>query len=220
MSLFQKVRAVTLGGIHDLLDKAIDMNSTSVVRQYVRDLESALNNLTTEVAVQNGTLRTMAREKAELDAKIENQKVTVTQLLKSVDPTAAQLARDKAKLILTEQTQSATIANQIATQTKTNNDLYATVQRMQAKHDEMVIRVRELERIDRDSKAKENAASAVKQAGSIFNSADTSSVDDLQERMLRRNDVANAKFDQAMGSVASEPETNSSEVDELLASLK
>jgi uncharacterized iron-regulated protein len=83
----------------------------------------------------------------------------------------------------------------------------------------MVSRVRELERIDRDSKAKESATEALNAAGSLTGSVDAQSVDDLEERMRRRNDVASAKFEQSMAAVP-EDNTNSEAVDALLASLK
>jgi len=220
MSLFEKLRIVTLGNLHDLLDKTIDLNSPSALRQYVRDLEEATNKLNTEAAVQTGQLRTMTREHDDLVSKIEQQKAVVAQLLKSTEPNAAELARGKAQLILTEQKQVDSLSQNLVTQKKTADDLAGAVIRLQNKHNEMVARVRELERIDRDSKAKEQAAHAIQNAGSILGTADTNSVDDLQERMLRRNDVANASFDQAMSSVQAEPETNSGDVDALLASLK
>jgi phage shock protein A len=220
MSIFAKARLVVLGSANDLLDKVIDLNSPSAVRQQVRDLEDAINKLATDVAVQDGALRTMTREKVELSSKIDTQKATVAQLLKSTDSNAAALARDKAQLILTEQSQLTSLTDQITTQTTTVATMKTTVQRLQAKHDQLVVRVHELERLDRDSKSKEQAASAIKSAGAMLGSVDTGSIDNLTARMQARNDVASAKFDSAVGTLTPEPETNSADVDALLASLK
>jgi hypothetical protein len=97
--------------------------------------------------------------------------------------------------------------------------LTLAVTRLNAKHDQMVSRVRELERIDRDSKAKESTASALNAAGSILGGVGSQSVDDLEDRMRRRNDVASAKFDQSMATIP-EDTSNKEEVDAMLASLK
>ena len=220
MSIFEKARLLTLGSVNDLLDKVIDLNSPSAVRQQVRDIETALGKLQNDAAIQDGTLRTMKREKSELDSKIETQKATVKQLLASPDPNGAVLARDKAQLILTEQSQSSSLASQIDTQSQTVTTMQTTVQRLAARHDQLVARVHQLESLDRDTKAKELAASAIKSVNGVLGSADTGSIDNLTQRMQARNDIASSKFDAAVGSLTPERESNSAEVDSLLASLK
>lgn len=216
--IFSKLRVVTLGGIHDLLDKAIDLNSPSALRQYVRDLETAIGQLNAEAAGQTGQLRTMNRERGDLDSKIQTLKVEITHLL-TADP-ASTVARSKGALVLQYQTQLTGYDTSITNQTKVVTDLNTAVQNLNAKHDLMVARVRELERIDRDTRAKSTASAAITQAGSILGGVGTQSIDDLQDRMLRKNDAANATFDQSMASMTPEPETNSADVDALLASLK
>lgn len=214
MSLFQKLRTLTLGTAHDLLDKAIDLNSPTMIRQYVRDLEDAIGKLQSETAVQQGQLTTMKREKTQLEFQISSGKDTVKNYL-AQDPNSAK-ARAQAAVILNEQKQLDTI--NLDTQTKVVEELTNTVTALQGKHDLMVARVRELERLDRDTKTKESAAKAITNAGSILNTVGSKSVDDLQDRMQRRNDVANAKFDSSMGNIKSDD--NTEEVDALLASLK
>ena len=66
----QKLRIVTLGAAHDLLDREIDMNSPSALRQYVRDLEDAIGKMNSELAVQEGGVRTLNREYGDLGHKI------------------------------------------------------------------------------------------------------------------------------------------------------
>lgn len=212
---FQKLRAVTLGAAHDLLDKAIDMNSPSMLRQYVRDLEDAIGKMNSEAAVQIGQVRTLKREQGDLQAKVDAD----TAFVKTILTSNPELAKSKAVLIVQNNKHLEQIALDLENQQKMADDLTLSVSKLQAKHDLMVSRVRELERIDRDSKAKESAASALSAAGSLVGSIDSQSIDDLEGRMRRRNDVAGAKFDQAMSSVP-EDSTNSDEADALLASLK
>jgi len=217
--IFDKARVLTLGSVNDLLDAAIDRNSPSVVRQRVRDLEGAIENLSNNNVINIGNLRRLVREKAELDAKIATDLVTITHLQASTDPNAPLIARTKAGLVLTEKTQTATLASQIESQTKTNSDFALTLSNLEAQHDQMVARVHELESIDRDTKAKEQAAHAISAAGVALSATNNTSIDATRAKMLGRNDVANAKFDAAVGSLPS-TESSSDDIDALLASLK
>jgi len=220
MGLFSKVRTIALGNAHDILDRVIDANSPSALRQYVRDLETAIAELQTEAASQDAYLRTMTREESDLDSKIALAKSTVAQLLKSTDPSAPGLARNKAQVIVTDQKTLDGMVASMANQKKTVESTNSALAQLKTKHDVVVSRVHELERLDRITKAKEHTAAAIKNAGSILGSVDSAGIDDVQQKMLRRNDMANSKFDAAMGSIATAPEENSEDVDALLASLK
>lgn len=215
MSFLQKLRAVSLGLAHDLLDRAVDMNSPSMIRQFVRDLEDALGKMNSEVAVQNGQTRTMKRERDDLAHIIETDKAVAKSLLTS----QPDKARSKAELVVTNQNRLAQMDADILNQKKTADDLASAVEKLQAKHDQMLTRVRELERIDRDSKTKEATAEALNNAGSLAGSVSSQSVDDVEDRMRRRNDVAGAKFDQAMATIPDEHPADSAEVDAVLADL-
>ncbi len=212
----QKLRAVILGSAHDLLDKAVDMNSPSTLRVYVRDLEDAIGKMNAEAAIQNGQVRTANREMGDLQIRI----TTDTEAVKKILDTNPALARSKGTLIIQNQKHLDQMKIDIQAQIKIADDLTLAVSNLQNKHDLMVSRVRELERIDRDSKAKESAASALNHAGSLAGSVGSESIDDLEDRMRRRNDVASAKFDQSMATAIPADDSNSEDVDALLASLK
>ena len=218
--IFDKARALTLGSVNDLLDAAIDRNNPSVLRQRVRDLEGAIANLSNNNVINIGNLRSLVREKAELDAKIATDLAIITHLQSSTDPNAPALARTKAGLVLTERNNAATLASQIAVQEKTNSDFALTLAKLNAEHDQMVARVHELEAIDRDTRAKQQAAHAISAAGTALNATNSTSIDATRAKMLAKNDVANAQFDSAMGSIPSTGEANSDDIDALLASLK
>lgn len=217
-SFLSKLRAVTLGAAHDLLDKTIDLNSPSVVRQYVRDLEGAIDKLQTEQAIQAGGLRTLQRERGEVAISIENDKATIQKLQ---EKNATDLARNKAKIVLQNQQRLKDLDTNISNQQQTVDSLSQAVTALNAKHGQMVIKVHDLERLDRDSKAKESAASAINNAGKIAGNADSASIDDLTDRMERRHDVADAKFGQAMGNfhVDDVSGVDSDDVDALMAEL-
>jgi len=216
--IFEKARLITLGNIHDLLDKAIDMNSPSMIRQQVRDLEDAEQKMAASKAEQAGALRTMAREKSDLDGKIATYKHDIASLL-ATDPNST-VARSKAALVLQLQQQSESRAASIVDQQKLVDSMTTALQNVDAQHTMLVARLRELERLDRETKAKNSAAAAMEQFKSVSGSVNNASVDNVEDRMRRKNDAASARFDQAVSDLPSQPETNSADVDALLASLK
>lgn len=207
---------MTLGTAHDLLDKAIDLNSPSALRQYVRDLEDALDKLKNEAAVQAGQIRTLQREEGDLQARIVTGKSLAEKYLTS-NP---ELARAKASDVIHAQGSLVTTHQQLVLQTEVSKKLDAAVAQLDAKHTEMVNHVRDLERMDRTTKAQEQAASSLTSAGKLVSGGTGISIDDIEGKMQARSDVATEKFNRAMGdvSVQEDPE-HSQAVDDLLASL-
>lgn len=216
-SFVQKLRVVTLGTVHDLLDRAIDLNSPSALRQYTRDLEDALDKMRNEAAVQAGQVRTFEREKGDLENKIAVGKQTITKLQETGHP---DLARIKATEIVAAQSQLEKTTTDLAGQQKASADIDLALSKVEAKHAEMVNRVRELERLDRDTKSKEQTAGALAAAGRLVSGGADMSIDDVESRMRQRNDVASEKFSRAMGdvSVQEDPETAAA-VDNLMSQL-
>lgn len=218
-SFLSKLRTTILGSAHDLLDKAIDLNSPSAVRQYVRDLEDALDRLKTEAAVQAGQLRTLEREITELGSKIDTGKATIVKLNAAGH---TDLARAKATEVVRWQQVLLQKQQALETQRKMSADLDSSVQALDAKHTELVFQLRHLESLDRDSKASEASARALQAAGRLTNTGDSISVDDVTSRMVARNDVAHEKLRRAMGDIqtADADADTTAAVDDLMESLK
>lgn len=213
-----KLRVVTLASVHDLLDQRIDMNSPSILKQYVRDLEDALDKMKLEAATQGGQVRTLSREYSDLQHQIELGRTTITNLLKAGSNDAA---RVKGQEVVRLQGQVQSKSDSFAAAQKASQQLDLAVARLSERHDQMLARVRDLEQLDRDSKAKEQAAHALESAGALVQGGADISVDDIESRMMARNDVASEKFDRAMNvvKVEEDPQT-SADVDDLLNSLK
>lgn len=219
--LISKIRLVVVGTAHDLLDKAIDLNSPSAVRQYVRDMETALDQLRNESAIQAGQVRTMTRELGDLKHNIETETAIVAKIMAGIYPNKETLARAKGTLIVGWQKEVPGREQDLEDQKKASMSIDEAVAKLDAKHTVMVQRVRELERIDRQSKAKEHAADSLKAAGALVSGGSDISIDNIEEKMRARKDVADEKFDRAMGSVSVEEDpTANSDVDNFLASLK
>lgn len=221
MSIFKKIRLLALGNMEDLLDKVIDTNSPAVVKQYCRDLETALNQLRTEAAVAAGGIRTLTREKAELEGQQAHIEETIGLVLQSSNPNKEAAAREQAMQLPGIARRIATLKENLASQITTSSNLDAAVRALDQKHTVMVGRIQELELLDRSSKAKETAARALNQATSLASGVSGSSIDNLESRMRARGDVADAKFDQAMGEAGSLSDpTESAEADSYLEKIR
>jgi phage shock protein A len=223
MSFTQKLRLVVLGNINDLLDKTIDLNSPAALRQYVRDLEDATARMRNEAATQDGQLRILKREESDLQSDITTAKAVTQKILAGNDANKKTIAASKASEIVNMQARLIEKQNAINTQQTTSAKLDAAVASLDSKHTQILSRVRELERMDRDSKAKEAAATAVQAANKLVSGGADISVDDVQQRMRDRNDIASAKFDRAMSDTESTAIGESAEhqaaVDDLLNEL-
>ncbi len=221
MGLLAKIRIVALGSAHDLLDKAIDLNSPSALRQYVRDLEDALDKLRNEAAVQAGQVRTMTRELGDLQHNIETETELVKRILAGTSPNKDTIARTKGTAIVGWQKEIPQRQQELEDQKKAATAIDEAVAKLDAKHTQMVQRVRELERIDRQTKAKESAASALSSSGGLVSGGVDISIDSVEQKMRARKDVADEKFDRAMGTVAVEEDpTQQADVDDFLNNLK
>lgn len=218
-TFIQKLRVTILGNVHQLLDKAIDLNSPAVVRQYVRDLEDAQDKLRNEAAIQAGQLRTFKREVADMQGRVDLGKATLTKLQTTGTPA---LAKSKASEIVALQKSIATEQAQIPELEAAAAKLDEAVANLETRHTQMVQQLRTLERLDRDSKSKEQATRALQAAGRLVSGGADVSVDDVQSRIQARNDVASEKFDRAMGDVKlPEDDPNTAEaVEQLLNETK
>jgi phage shock protein A len=197
--LFQKARIAALSTAHALLDKVVDLNSIGAVKQYVRDLESALEDLEDASAAASGHVRTVKRDAEQLKSQIKELNQNIDFILSDNKPENDHLATPmEARLIGLEQRVS-TKDEEIATGQKTAQALAEAVSTLRIRYQNMVQQVQRLEAMDMATKAKENAVSAIRQAGKITSAGGDVSVDAVADRIQRRADVADAKFEQAFG---------------------
>lgn len=197
--LFQKARIAALSAAHALMDKVIDLNSVGAVKQYVRDLENSLEDLEDASAAATGHVRTVQRDADQIRAQIKELNQNIDYILSDNKPENDHLATPlEARLIGLEQRIS-TKDEEIATGQKTSQALNEAVSTLRTRYQNMVQQIQRLEAMDRATKAKENAVEAIRQAGHIASTGSDVSVDAVADRIQRRADVADAKFDRALG---------------------
>lgn len=202
--IFQKARIAALSAAHSLLDKTIDLNSIGAVKQYVRDLESALEDLEDASAAAAGHVRTTQRDHEQLKYQIKELNQNIDFILTDTKPENDHLATPlEARLIGLEQ-RAATKDQETAAGQATAQALSEAVSTLRTRYQNMVQQVQRLEAMDMATKAKENAVKAMREAGRIATTGSEVSIDAVTDRMQRRADVADARFEQAMGVMSDE----------------
>ncbi len=197
--IFQKARIAALSTANSLLDKVIDMNSIGAVKQYMRDLEHSLDDLEDAAATATGHLRTVQRDAAQMQSQVTELNRNIDFILTDNNPANDVLAKPlEARLIGLEQ-RLTNKKEEIDSAQKTSQSLNEAVSNLQTRYQSMVEQMQRLEAMDAAAKAKENAVQAMRNAGRITAAGTTVSVDAVADRIQRRSDVADAKFDQAMG---------------------
>ena len=206
MSLFSKARTITLGNLHTLLDAALDLNSVGAVKQHVRDLEGAKAQIQGEAAKARGHVASAQGEVNAIELKIKTDEEHIDLILGDDDPTNDRVAEKLQVQVIGYQDELKDKLEQLAVAQKTAEALADATRKICAKHAEMVSTVRRLERMESTAKAKEDAAAALKQAGSAASAAGEVSVDNIQQRMHDRSAVADEQFKDAMGTVSDSAE--------------
>ena len=200
--VFQKARNLFLGNANDLMDKVIDLNSPGSVRQYIRDLENAKEDLEDSSANANGYVRNLVRQVGELEARTQQLDRDIDFILTDGNPdndglaTGFQADFDGLEQELEDKRQEMAAAEEAA------ENLTVVVSKLQSRHREMVNQLRSLESLDKATKAKSQAAEAIRHAASVGGAV---SVDNVVQRMRRDADVADARLEQAMGTMTDSP---------------
>jgi len=205
-SIFQKARIAALSAAHSLMDKVVDLNSIGAVKQYVRDLENALEDLEDASAAAAGHVRTVERESEQFRYQIKELNQNIDFILGDSKPENDHLATPlEARLIGLEQRMTSK-TEEIDTGKKTAQALSEAVSTLRTRYQNMVQQVQRLEAMDQAAKAKENAVKAIRQAGQIASTGSDVSIDAVSDRIQRRSDVADARFQQVMGDMTGQVE--------------
>jgi phage shock protein A len=198
-SLFQKARIAALSTAHALMDKVVDLNSIGAVKQYVRDVENALEDLQDASATAAGHVRTVQRDTDQIRYQIKELNQNIDFILGDGKPENDHLATPlEARLIGLEQ-RLGTQEEEIITGQKTAQLLAEAVSTLQTRYQNMVQQVQRLEAMDKATRAKENAVQAIRQVGQIAATGSDVSIDAVADRIQRRSDVADARFERVMG---------------------
>lgn len=203
-TIFSKARALVLANLHGLLDKAIDMNSPEVVRQHVRDLGAARDDVRDQAAVAHGRVTDLERQVADLNLRMTETNHNIDLLLGDSDASNDSFATPlEQKLIGYEATQKS-LGEQLTDAKELESQLTDAKNKLTSRYDAMVQRVSQLEQIDRAAKAKNQAASALRSATDLASGGPD--LDNVEAGIRSRGAVADARFDDAIGGMGDNAE--------------
>ena len=219
MTLFSKLRTVTLAYGNDLLDRAVDMNSIPVVKQYIRDLEDAIDKTNHESAVAAAGVTVLQGQLDNTSKLVELDTQRAQAYLAKGDEVNARLVAGR---IHDNQLLLESFKEQLGTATTNAQQLNTALERMNAKHSEVMTALRRLESEDRQARSMESVTSSLKAASAITSNNDVmGSVDNISQKIHQRSAVANEEFNRAVGAFQEPPDPlKDAAVDDILAGLR
>lgn len=201
VSLFSKIRTAVLANAHELIDKVIDLNSIAAVKQHIRDLENAIDQME-EAAIQaGGHRRTVTRELSQLQSQVKELNRNIDFILTDPDEENDYLALPMEARLQALEEQLATAQENIVTANQVAEALNEALSNVQAQHQQMMTQLARLEAMERAAKAKELAARTIEQVGRVDTTGAIASVDSVAAKVQRRADVAEERFERAMEGV-------------------
>lgn len=202
-SLASKVSTLIRGNVHELLDKLIDLNSMAAVKQHVRDLETASEQIDRNAAVAKGRVKQAEGEIAEIQKGIAKDNGKIDLILGDDDDTNDDLALPIQKRVKAAEEEVASKQEDLVTLKKTADALGQASAKLHAKTEEMIKQCKRLADMERTAAAQEQASSALKAANSAAAVGSKASIDNVAQKIRDRSAAAGAVFDQQMGEMAS-----------------
>ena len=220
MSFLQKTREVVMGNLNELVDKTIDLNSIPVLKQQVRDLEDAIALAEHQTAVAAAQVTTLTRELAATNGDIEQDKKRAQAFL-AINPPNEVAARVVASRIADHRHTAESLTAQVATAKQQSETMSAGVEKMRAKHDFYLNRVRTLQGKDQMAKALDKSTAAIKSMDAALGSGIDGSVDDVARRVDAHADLAQEEFSRLSAKLdGPEDPLKKQAVDDVLNELK
>jgi phage shock protein A len=198
-SVFEKIRVLTLGNLHDILDAAIDLNSVGACKQYVRDLEEAKDKMQQTAATARGRLSIAEGDLATLTQRIATDNEHAELLLTDDDASNDGHAQTLIEGVIRMEEELIGKKAAVETAKATSAALAVAVDKIVTKHVAMVSNIRKLEAIAQQTAAQNEATKALKQASKLVGTADGVSVDNVERRLREQAATSNEQFKTALG---------------------
>lgn len=202
-SLREKLRTLGLGTVHDVLDRATDLNSPAAIKQDLRDLSAAKDKLREARVAQTGRITNL--ERAIDSSTAQEQKISseIDFLLsdndKSNDESTYEMQESLDKLA-----ESRTgLEFELAATKAAEADLLTAVEQVGTKFDSLNSQLSSITARAAQTKAKNAAATAIQNASSTVTSVGGMDIDSVAARVQLDGDVADARFQDALGSLTS-----------------
>lgn len=198
-SILEKLGLIVKGNIHDLLDKVIDWNSISALKQYARELETAIDDIEDEVAVAEGSANTAHDTLLSLESKLSEIQTNIDFILGDGDDANDHLAEPLMARQITLEEQRESAEQEVETYRTTMQEVGKVASALNTKLESSLAQIRKLEGLKNVTAAKNRASGAVKLAERL--SATNISVDNLGARIVNEANIADARLRRALGNI-------------------
>ncbi|MFZ0546585.1 MAG: PspA/IM30 family protein [Candidatus Promineifilaceae bacterium] len=187
-SLLEKAQTLISANLHDMVDKALEANSVAVMKQYIRDAESNLDDLEDAAATVGGEVKTLER-------KYKEYKQRADQLDRNIDTLVMQGKTDLARAAQTELNSTRRLQDQYHEQWVRQEREYEALKgarlKLQAKLTTIKQEQKEMEALLELAKSKEATVKAIKSLDDLVGVGD-SDIARLGESIRGRLDKASA----------------------------
>lgn len=201
MTLFERLKTLFGATANEAVDAAEDANKPAIIKQQVRELEEATDEVFSQKAAADARVTTLDGDVVRLQREADEMGHNIDLLLTDTDPT-----NDDSALVLQQQLEvlEGRIGEKKAELEEAKGvakELAEASAKLENKHTQAVGQVRNLELLDRRAKAKARTTAALEAAGAAVSGVDGASVDDVASRLREDAAVEDAKFDRALGVV-------------------
>lgn len=190
-SIIDKTKTLISANLHDMVDKALQANSPAVMKQYIRDAQTNMDDLEKATATVGGEVRTAKRKYEEYKKEADKVDRQIDLLLMQGKSELARAAQNK--LNSSRRLQEEYHA-QWVTQQKEYETLKAARLKLQAKIDTVRQEQKELEALLKLAKSKEKTVKAIKSVDDLMGVGDAD-IARLGESIRGRIDAADAQVE-------------------------
>lgn len=196
--LLDKLRLGVLASANAILDRVIDMNSVEAVKEQVRALEEARDQLRQDCATAEGSRRSLQREVLRADGAATATEENIRVILGDSDPSNDHFAAKLAEKLVGMTEDRKAKAVELDTAKTTATALAAALERVNVKLEQMRRQIDSLNRLERESRSNERAAEAVERATELTAEGAEARVDDVAAALERRAETSRVRLEQAM----------------------
>lgn len=200
MSVFQKIRTITLGAAHALLDRTIDEMSIPALKQNMRDLEASIGTLESEAAEAEGNMVTAKSKLLTVTAQINELNTNIDFILGDGDDANDYLAEPLQARLTGLEVQQTALQSEVEIYSQTMQAVDKVAAALKAKLQTRLSQIALLESQEKTADAKNSAADAIEMASKL-GGGDGPSVDNIQDRMAQKSNIADARLRRAMGDI-------------------
>lgn len=188
-SLIEKTQTLIQANLHSMVDKALEANSVAVMKQYIRDAESNLDELEDATATVGGEVKTLERKYKEFKKKADKLDRNIDLFLMQDKPELARAAQNELNSVRAMQEQ---YHEQWVQQQREYDSLKSARLKLEAKLRTIRQEQKQMEALLRLAKSKEVTVKAIKSLDDLTGVGDAD-IARLGDSIRSRLDKASAQ---------------------------